>query len=162
MEPLEAIAEAEEVPIGLMWARKRVCLGPENPCPHHRVCRAWQWPRCQAGSCDEDGTPLLEITKEFLLGPASGCPKELWDGLDPVDTERPPLIPEEWGRRAEQYIVTNDPLLSRLSNDDLKQALVEMIERGLHLLLAEEIAKQKGLELDVNITPAVPGGSKEI
>ena len=154
MVPLEGIVEVEEVPIGLMWARQRVCLGPENPCPRHRVCRAWKWPRCQVGPCDEDGTPLLKITKAFLSGPESGCPENRWSGLEEVDMERPPPSPEMLSEIATRYIDRNDPLLSRLSNDDLEQALGEMIDRGFNLELAEEIARQKGLELDVDITPA--------
>ncbi len=68
--------------------------------------------------------------------------------------ERPPPSPEMLSEIATRYIDRNDPLLSRLSNDDLEQALGEMIDRGFNLELAEEIARQKGLELDVDITPA--------
>ena len=68
--------------------------------------------------------------------------------------ERPPLTPEDWARRAERFLEQFDPMMNRLSEDDLKQALIEMIERGLNLQLAKEVATQKGLELDADITPA--------
>ena len=150
----EGVSQAEEVPVGLMWARQRKCLGPENPCPRHRVCRGWQWPRCQAGPCEGDGTPLLEITREFLRGPESGCPEGSWAGLRPVNMERPPVSPQMLEEAVDRYCNQHDPLMDRVPAEELKQALIEMVERGFSLPLAKGIATKKGLKLDDDIPPA--------
>lgn len=140
--------EVNAISEGLMWARKRKCLGPDGACEYHRVSRAWRWPHCQAGPCDEDGTPLLEITKEFLLGRESNCPKNLWIGLEPVETERPPTLPAVWERRAERFLREFEPMVSRLSKDDLERALDEMVDGGFQLELAVKIAEAKGIDPD--------------
>lgn len=136
----------DKVAEGLMWARKRRCLGPENPCPHHRVCRAWQWPRCQAGPCDEDGTPLLEITKAFFLGPEDGCPKGFWVGLQPVNIDPSQPSSEDWTRYAERFLERFEPIVKRLSKDDLQRALLEMVAVGFAPELALEIGRARGID----------------
>jgi len=97
----------------------------------------WKWPRCKAGGVDAKGDPLLELTDEFMEGPASNCPQGFWKDLEPIDLEEN----EATKRRAAYLSWPNAPvrkLLLRLfeylySNVDrqaLKQRLIAALTAG--------------------------------
>jgi len=130
---------------GTKLARRRTC----HECPHRatRHASVWPWPRCTYG-----GGEGVELTDEFLEGPATNCPLGKWHELAPVDVEAEARAAEEAGRRRLRQALK--PLvvgaLAALRAGLSRPAyLVREVRSGrLPRWLAEELAAEDGLDLD--------------
>ena len=127
----------------LKMARQKTC----QDCEHliKRGGHIWKWWHCMAQGWDN----LIERTDEFMCGAETNCPAGKWIGLKPVK-DLPP--PPNFETQAARFIRNFDPLLKRLSTQELAQALLEMVAAGyMPAEMAQAIAEKKGIPLDAPI-----------
>ena len=72
------------------------------------------------------------------------CPKGRWKELAPMSLPEPR---ETLTRQMERFVTRNDPMLRRLDAVEQKDALVEMVEVGFPVELAEAVAEKLGFVL---------------